>query len=318
MSDYITNLVARTLNSAATIQPRLPSLFEPMAQELTPAAPIASDTDFTAPLVERCGDTESSLQVVSSRTPPHSSQTIAGIGDRPEPVIENSSDQESPSPTAIVGTNITPNPTYSQRTARSQRVQKGDEPVVHLHATSEKLVSTAQPRSTKSIFESKPPATPVGPLPSTAKSIFESKRPATPVGPLPSTAKSVFESKRLATPVGPLPSTAKSIFESKRPATPVGPLPLAGHSILESKRLVTRVGQHPLAEVPVQLRVAEQLKPGREAAIASAPPTVRVTIGRIDVRAIMPPVPAKRAVPQQRGSTQSLEEYLKQRSENRR
>jgi hypothetical protein len=52
---------------------------------------------------------------------------------------------------------------------------------------------------------------------------------------------------------------------------------------------------------------------------SNAPPVIRVTIGRIEVRAIMapaaPPQPSSRKTA---AGTLSLEEYLKQRSEGKR
>jgi hypothetical protein len=48
--------------------------------------------------------------------------------------------------------------------------------------------------------------------------------------------------------------------------------------------------------------------------LPSPPPTIRVTIGRIEVRAIMPPSPPTRAKPVRPGPTLSLEDYLKQRN----
>lgn len=49
---------------------------------------------------------------------------------------------------------------------------------------------------------------------------------------------------------------------------------------------------------------------------ASGSPAIRVTIGRIEVRAILPPTPAaERAAPARAGPPLSLDEYLKQRSE---
>src|SRR5262245_54609356 len=42
MTDFLTNLAARSVGAAAVIQPRLPSLFEPLADE-TVAAPEPAD-----------------------------------------------------------------------------------------------------------------------------------------------------------------------------------------------------------------------------------------------------------------------------------
>lgn len=47
-------------------------------------------------------------------------------------------------------------------------------------------------------------------------------------------------------------------------------------------------------------------------------PTIRVTIGRIDVRAVTPPQPASHPAPKQSAPSLSLNDYLKQRNEGRR
>jgi len=47
-------------------------------------------------------------------------------------------------------------------------------------------------------------------------------------------------------------------------------------------------------------------------------PTVHVTIGRVEVKAIMPPIQPERPKPSRPGPTLSLEEYLKQRNEGKR
>jgi len=53
--------------------------------------------------------------------------------------------------------------------------------------------------------------------------------------------------------------------------------------------------------------------------VSQSAPTIRVTIGRIDVRAVMPPAPpAPRSRPSRPGPTLSLEDYLQQRREGRR
>ena len=46
---------------------------------------------------------------------------------------------------------------------------------------------------------------------------------------------------------------------------------------------------------------------------ASSAPTIRVTIGRIDVRAVTPPPPAPRPKPIRAGPTLSLDDYTRQR-----
>ena len=76
----------------------------------------------------------------------------------------------------------------------------------------------------------------------------------------------------------------------------------------------------PLAAERTVLRAAPAapLAPALPIALAPAappPPTIRVTIGRIEVRAKTPPArPVQRSAPEQRGPALSLDSYLKQRS----
>jgi hypothetical protein len=46
----------------------------------------------------------------------------------------------------------------------------------------------------------------------------------------------------------------------------------------------------------------------------AAAPTIKITIGRVDVRAVMSEQPSQRPTPERRNPALSLEEYLKQRS----
>jgi hypothetical protein len=55
----------------------------------------------------------------------------------------------------------------------------------------------------------------------------------------------------------------------------------------------------------------------RESADAAAP-VVRVTIGRVEVRAELPPPKVRAAAPRTKPATTSLDDYLKQRAEGRR
>jgi hypothetical protein len=60
--------------------------------------------------------------------------------------------------------------------------------------------------------------------------------------------------------------------------------------------------------------------PARQQPEADAPSVVRVTIGRVDVRAVMSPAPAAPPAqrPARKGPSLSLEDYLKERDGGRR
>jgi hypothetical protein len=62
----------------------------------------------------------------------------------------------------------------------------------------------------------------------------------------------------------------------------------------------------PIADVPLHQARANQA------------PTIRVTIGRIEIRAAMPPAPPPRARPVRRQPALPLEQYLQRRNEGRR
>ena len=80
-----------------------------------------------------------------------------------------------------------------------------------------------------------------------------------------------------------------------------------------------RVASQLTASVPASTRRLGSVEPpaphtGAEPASLPAAPTIRVSIGRIEVRAVLPPMPpARRATSSRSGHKLSLEEYLKQR-----
>jgi hypothetical protein len=105
-------------------------------------------------------------------------------------------------------------------------------------------------------------------------------------------------------------------------ARQVTPSPRIPHAVpaaipaTRSTALVTVVGQPHVAPY-VEPRVPAPAP--TEPLMTSAPlPTIRVTIGRLEVRAITPPVPQKPSATQvPRAPLLTLDEYLKQRNEGR-
>ena len=93
MSDFLTNLAARSVGRAATIQPRLPSLFEPLADEASTSVELPHDphaeqsrdsrTAVTFPISH--GEEASPAQRSRSQPAPHASH--AGIEEVP-PLFE--------------------------------------------------------------------------------------------------------------------------------------------------------------------------------------------------------------------------------------
>jgi hypothetical protein len=82
--------------------------------------------------------------------------------------------------------------------------------------------------------------------------------------------------------------------------------------------VVPRVAPHPQHPLSTRDNHSTMSGPRDPAAAAKTAPVIRVTIGRIDVRADVPaPAPARAATPP-RAPTLSLEDYLKQRKEGKR
>jgi hypothetical protein len=107
-------------------------------------------------------------------------------------------------------------------------------------------------------------------------------------------------------------------------ASPPALAPTADAAMPESTRPLTRAeaptaqAADPVAALPsLRAASASPIAPQFPAAALQppAPPTIRVTIGRIEVRAITPPArPAPRATSERRGPALSLDGYLKRRN----
>lgn len=84
---------------------------------------------------------------------------------------------------------------------------------------------------------------------------------------------------------------------------------------------ITRSGKPAqVIEDPHEISLIEPAAPMSPIPVATqgTTPTIKITIGRVDVRAVMPPSPAPRPTPARSGPSLSLEDYLKQREGGRR
>jgi len=99
MSDFLTNLAARSVGRAATIQPRLPSLFEPLADEASTSVELPHDPHaeqsrdsrtamkFSISHHEEASPAESGRGAQRSRSQPAPRASHAGIEEVP-PLFE--------------------------------------------------------------------------------------------------------------------------------------------------------------------------------------------------------------------------------------
>jgi hypothetical protein len=88
-----------------------------------------------------------------------------------------------------------------------------------------------------------------------------------------------------------------------------------GRTALESKAAepttLTKITERIFAEPAVEFKPAPQVS-------QTAAPAVRVTIGRVEVHAVLPSAPAPRIVERKAAARLTLEEYLRARNEGRR
>jgi hypothetical protein len=97
-------------------------------------------------------------------------------------------------------------------------------------------------------------------------------------------------------------STAPRIFSPETKASAKKP-------VSQPKAVTTQPAPRPLkAQTPPVFPLAPL---AREGAPFAAAPSVHVTIGRVEVRAVLPPAPEPRAVPAPSSTRLSLDEYLK-------
>ena len=112
------------------------------------------------------------------------------------------------------------------------------------------------------------------------------------------------------------PAVAPSLSRSavREPAPVVDPWS-PGRTALESKAAerttLTKITERIFAEPAVEFKPSPRLS-------QAASPAVQVTIGRVEVRAMLPPAPAPRIVERKAPARLTLEQYLRARNEGRR
>lgn len=258
MSDYLQNLLARSLNPSRGVQPRLASLYEPRAAAF---APTVSDSFDTA-------------EAETEPRPPDADEAA-----RPERRTADAA-KEFPRPAWPEA------PTAPQQPfANASRQPDASRPAET--RAERRIENDAAPRLSRlSAEEPAPPA----PTPSSeevrkhASQVEPARRDSEAARDVPAPAASV---RPPAAEPRVKPAPAVRLFEPRiQPAPPQPPAR------------------------PPQL--------SEERAQAEAAPTIRVTIGRVDVRAVAGVPQEKRRAPEQPRPGLTLEEYLRRRGGGRR
>lgn len=283
MSDYLNNLVARTLNLAPVVQPRLKSLFEPTDAPASIAGNAALPGSATESRAARPGgaafadNLQSGSDLVASRTAAWAPSAIRKnrFGGEPE------DDDES----------------HQDRTSLAR--------------------TPASPASAP--MRADPPGTSGAGL---ATAVDSNRLPAQLLAHHQTRLRAV---QARVVERGPTRSAeSKNQVESTEglvPPHPGGPSP-SKSSPRDTIEFVTTAAAAPISDsapAPGQL----PFNPPGSAAAYSAnrsdeAPTISVTIGRIDVRAIFAPPPVQRPGRAARPAAMSLDEYYKQRGGGRR
>jgi hypothetical protein len=308
MSDYLDNLIAKSLGLAEVVAPRPTSLFEPLRSEAGPLVHEYHSSDHhVAPRRTPAGADHvmdvaapAQLEDLSSEDAPP--QPRAAQTDQPSQHPVQSTLQSVDHGVSRQEPRFTPNQPVSveagQRADRARNATPPTQQPGNQRPPDQQMVDSHQaaPVHAPLLIVSKAtiPAGPQVPGAPEAEPFAPAQAHGAAGTPLsPSGAKPV----ELVTPSSP--SGAKPV-EPVRPSSPSG------------AKLVT----------PVSLRRADQERVSATADRAAIPtpatdaaaPTIKITIGRVDVRAVTPDKESPRPAAPARNQALTLEEYLKRRS----
>lgn len=289
MKDFLSQLVARSTAPALAVRPRLPSRFE-AASEAAGITAFPSDSTQSAPSEPTASPAR------TSRTPPL-----------------NGNRQQAP-----------PTPAEPEASIASPSPQTTPPPLKSL-APSRSAVSAAVPPAAPAVHSSKQEA-PSSPSPSAAhKPSIANARQNSAATPPPKTPlfQPSFDSG-LQSPKSPAPDlvseeaspTAAVSAAKPRPVFPTtlaSETPAVAASGLRSKSQISNLKSQiprPAARPAIATRPTPATP--QTAPAAPAPPVVQITIGRIELRAIVTPA-SPRAVPPPAPKL-GLDEYLRQRT----
>jgi hypothetical protein len=275
MSDFVDNLIAKSLGLTEVVAPRPTSLFEPLSSDAGPLAPeyyaleqdgapqrtpasVEATMDGVAPPAPKDESSEitpPALRGAQSDLPPqHPVQVVDRSASLPAPPIPH-----QPGPPALAAGDA------DKRADRSEYVGPADQQTVDRH--------------------------PAAPERAPLRIVLPVRTPA-------NRQSTTAQEAALLIPPHEATGQAMAPVESMA-STP-------SHTLL-------------ISSSPDQGRGSQSSD--RAAALPSAPeseapaaPTIKITIGRVDVRAMMPDKEAPRPAPAARNTALSLDEYLKRRS----
>ncbi len=307
MSDFFGNLAARSLQpdptGAPVLQPRLPSLFEPPTGAEPGGVPgFEPSAERTVSAQAPHPDNEPDLQP----DPQLRAQRSTILPDEPIPTRRHISEREPPAPPEssrpeplAVPPDLPDEPTPTRRhiSERKPPAPPESSPPEPLAVPPERTIQTRFEREV--VVREQSPATEPGMPPQPGDQ--DSKRePASSPGEEPSGSPS-----RRAQRMEELALDENPVERTIRPRVALVPLQLSAPKDLSAP-----------ASIPQVLRQAESAPQAESPQDA----TVRIHIGRIEVRAVSAPQPvqAARVAPPPHGPKLTLDDYLRQRNEGKR
>lgn len=276
MSDFVDNLIAKSLGLTEVVAPRPMSLFEPLSAEAGPLAPeyYALEQDG-APRRTPAG-VEAMMDGVappapkdksSEKTPPAPRAARSDLpSQHPVQVVDSSASQPAPlpipnqpAPPALVAGDA------DKRADRSEYVAPAGQQTVNSH--------------------------PAAPERAPLRVVLPARTPA-------NRQSTAAQEAALLIPPHASPGQAMTPLES----------------IASTPSRTLLIAPAPDQELGSQLSDRAAALPSAPEAEAPAAPTIKITIGRVDVRAVTPDKEAPRPAPAARNPALTLEEYLKRRS----
>jgi hypothetical protein len=290
MTDFLSSLIARNLESVEVIQPRLASRFEP-ASPMSGSVPNGSVGDAPEEAAQQSGKSDHVLKTSpwqASEPPPESRRPGEDLQEKPP----------TRRPAQVPGEKypeVVPQPPVAAQ-AENLAVQTRSS----LEQTAEKAFQAEDSR-------------PVG---GEKLSVSPPVRPeATPAAP-----------GKTAPPGPPENGPAPPRFSAEPPIQTVlvePASPARGRSGTDPPILPASPGARPeeiVSPAPLIPAVpAASLINAEAARMPPEPPVIRINIGRVEVRAVIaPPAPPPPRPPARSGPSLSLEDYLKGRDEGKR
>lgn len=288
MSDYFDNLIARSVGRAQVVQPRPASLFEPLQPIGLPGSLAVADHFAIEPEVDQSAPGFSPEPLKYEAAP---SATDPGFLES-QPSDRNESESSVPSKRLY--------PTIDLDASQSSSLLIHPEPLMPAPATESQSTSAYQPEQRS-------------PSPS-SRQVVDTHSTATRRTPL----RAVLRAPTLTNNQSNSAEDAASLVPAQAEASEIVAPQIeyvereSSHSLLVAPSMPPKpVSRHQREDRATGHAAPSLIEAGAQVEQA---PAIRITIGRVDVRAVMPDRPATRPAPERRSPALSLEEYLKQRS----